>query len=100
MQANLSLKRFLNRSIKIDTLQTHCHSNNAVRFGKFSVIVSMKMMECQRYRCNDCRKIFTDITNTPLYRTHLSHRWLDFVQCMIEESTGDLNCLGTKTNGF
>lgn len=63
---------------------THCHSNNAVRFGKYSVKVGMKTMERQRYRCKDCRKTFTDVTNTPLYRTHLPHKWLDFVQCMIE----------------
>ncbi|MEK4671245.1 IS1595 family transposase [Niallia sp. FSL R7-0271] len=63
---------------------THCHSNNAVRFGKYSVKVGMKTMERQRYRCKDCRKTFTDVTNTPLYRIHLPHKWLDFVQCMIE----------------
>jgi hypothetical protein len=44
----------------------------------------MKTMERQRYRCMDCRKSFTDVTTTPLHRTHLPHKWLDFIQCMIE----------------
>ncbi|MEK5063645.1 IS1595 family transposase [Cytobacillus sp. FSL R5-0596] len=55
---------------------SHCHSNNAVRFGKYNVR--------QRYRCKDCGKMFTDVTNTPLHRTHLPHKWSEFVQCMIE----------------
>ena len=44
----------------------------------------MKTMERQRYRCKDCGKSFTNVTNTPLYRTHLLQKWLDFVQCMID----------------
>ncbi|CAH0319409.1 hypothetical protein SRABI96_05388 [Peribacillus sp. Bi96] len=50
---------------------THCHSNNAVRFGKYSVKLGMQTIERQRYRCKDCGKTFTDVTNTPLHRTHL-----------------------------
>src|SRR5574337_529457 len=34
--------------------------------------------------CKDCGKTFTDVTNTPLHGTHLPHKWLEFVQCMIE----------------
>jgi transposase-like protein len=63
---------------------THCHSNNVVCFGKYSVKVGLKTMERQRYRCKDCHKTFTDVTNTPLQNTHLPHKWLDFIQCMIE----------------
>lgn len=63
---------------------THCRSKNVVRFGKYSVKVGLKMVERQRYRCKDCRKTFTDVTNTPLQNTHLPHKWLDFIQCMIE----------------
>lgn len=63
---------------------THCHSHNVVRFGKYSVKVGLKTTERQRYRCKDCRKTFTDVTNTPLYRTHFPHKWVEFIQCMIE----------------
>ena len=41
-------------------------------------------MKRQRYRCKDCQKTFTDVTNTPLQWSHLPHKWLDFIQCMIE----------------
>ncbi len=30
---------------------SHCHSNNAVRIGKYSVKVGLKTMELQRYHC-------------------------------------------------
>lgn len=63
---------------------THCHSNNVVRFGKYSVKAGMNTLERQRYRCKDCGKTFTDVTNTPLRGSHLSHKWSDFIQCMIE----------------
>ncbi|MBD2869342.1 hypothetical protein IDH41_12205 [Paenibacillus sp. IB182493] len=46
----------------------HCHSSEAVRFGKYSVKVGKKTMERQRYRCKDCGKTFTDVTNVSLYR--------------------------------
>ncbi len=63
---------------------SHCHSNNAVRFGKYNVKMGSHTLERQRYHCKDCGKTFTDVTNTPLHRTHLPHKWLEFVQCMIE----------------
>jgi transposase-like protein len=63
---------------------THCHSNNVVRFGKYSVKVGVKTMQRQRYRCKECGKTFTDVTNTPLRGSHLPHKWLEFIQCMIE----------------
>ena len=63
---------------------THCHSNNIVRFGKYLVKIGLKTMKRQRYPCKGCGKTFTDVTNTPLHRTHFPHKWLDFIQCMIE----------------
>jgi transposase-like protein len=53
---------------------THCHSNNAVRFGKYNVAMGNRTLQRQRYRCKDCGKTFTDVTNTPIYRTHLPHK--------------------------
>ncbi|MNK43516.1 hypothetical protein D3C87_622250 [compost metagenome] len=63
---------------------SHCHSNNAVRFGKYNVKMGSCTLERQRYRCKDGGKTFTDVTNTPLHRTHLLHKWMEFVQCIIE----------------
>ncbi|MCQ6264514.1 IS1595 family transposase [Fictibacillus sp. WQ 8-8] len=63
---------------------THCYSTNAVRFGKYRIKAGTKVIERQRYRCKDCGKTFTDVTNTPLKGTHLPHKWLDFIHCMIE----------------
>lgn len=62
----------------------HCQSNNSVRFGKYGVKAGQKKMNRQRYRCKDCRKTFTDVTNTPLHRTHKPDKWIDFVRCMID----------------
>lgn len=62
----------------------HCGSKQVVRFGKYMVKLGLKEVERQRYRCKDCRKTFTDVTSTPLYRTHKPDKWLDFIKCMLE----------------
>lgn len=62
----------------------HCSSKKVVRFGKYTVKLGLKEVERQRYRCKDCGKTFTDVTATPLYRTHKSEKWLDFIKCMLE----------------
>lgn len=62
----------------------HCESKQVVRFGKYTVKLGVKEIERQRYRCKDCKKTFTDITATPLYRTHKPDKWLDFIKCMLE----------------
>jgi transposase-like protein len=51
-----------------------------MEFGleNIQVKVGMKKVERQRYRCKDCHTTFTDVTNTPLYRTHLPHKWVGF----------------------
>jgi hypothetical protein len=48
------------------------------------VKIGLKEVERQRYRCKDCIKTFTDVTSTPLYRTHKPDKWLDFIKCMLE----------------
>lgn len=63
---------------------THCNSKQVVRFGKYKVKVGRKEVERQRYRCKDCKKTFTDVTNTPLYRTHKPDKWIKFIECMLE----------------
>ncbi|MEK4198539.1 IS1595 family transposase [Cytobacillus sp. FSL K6-0265] len=62
----------------------HCSSKQVVRFGKYMVKLGLKEVERQRYRCKDCRKTFSDVTSTPLYRTHKPDKWLDFIKCMLE----------------
>jgi len=63
---------------------TLCNSKQVVRFGKYMVKVGLKEVERQRYRCKDCKKTFTDVTNTPLYRTHKPDKWIEFIKCMLE----------------
>jgi transposase-like protein len=64
---------------------SYCHSNNAARFGKNNVKMGSGTFERQRKRnFKDCGKTFTDVTNTPLHGIHLSDKWVEFVQCMIE----------------
>lgn len=61
-----------------------CESEHIVRFGKYPTIVDGEEVKKQCYRCKACKKTFTDLTNTVLYRTcHLNH-WIKFVECMIE----------------
>ena len=62
----------------------HCTSKQVVRFGRYMVKIGLKEVERQRYRCKDCRKTSTDVTSTPLYRTHKPDKWLDFIKCMLE----------------
>lgn len=62
----------------------HCDSKQVVRFGKYIVKLGLKEVERQRYRCKDCGKTFTDVTKTPLYRTHKPEKWLDFIKCILE----------------
>ncbi|MCM3671979.1 IS1595 family transposase [Mesobacillus maritimus] len=54
----------------------HCKSNGVVRFGKYN--------GRQRYKCKDCGKTFSDLTNSPLQGTHYPERWLKFIDCMLK----------------
>ncbi|CRK85102.1 insertion element protein [Neobacillus massiliamazoniensis] len=62
----------------------HCQVNNEVRFGKYQTKVGSKSVTRQRYKCKNCSKTFTDLTNTPLNRTRKLDKWLKFIECMIE----------------
>lgn len=54
----------------------HCKSEFVVRFGKY--------IGRQRYKCKCCRKTFSDMTNTPLYRSRKGDEWITFIECMIK----------------
>ncbi len=55
-----------------------------VRFGKYIVKIGTNDVERQRYRCIDCRKTFTDVTNTPLYRIPKPDKWIEFIKCTLD----------------
>ena len=61
-----------------------CESEHIVRFGKYTTIVDGEEVKKQRYRRKACKKSFTDLTNTVLYRTRHLNQWIKFVECMIE----------------
>lgn len=54
----------------------HCQSKEVVRFGQYK--------GRQRYRCKECLKTFSDLTNTPLKQTHYPEKWVTFIGCMIQ----------------
>jgi ribosomal protein L37AE/L43A len=54
----------------------HCESKRVIRYGK--------AQGKQRYQCKECRKTFTDFTNTPLQRTQHPRKWTAFIQFMAE----------------
>lgn len=61
-----------------------CESEYIVRYGTYSTIVDGDKVEKQRYRCKACKKTFTDLTNTALYRTRHLNQGIKFIECMIE----------------
>ncbi|WP_188205928.1 IS1595 family transposase [Alkalibacillus aidingensis] len=61
-----------------------CASEHVVRFGKYTTLVGGQEVTKQRYHCKSCRKTFTDLTNTVLYRTLYLDKWIKFIECMIE----------------
>jgi transposase-like protein len=54
----------------------HCESLQIVRNGKYR--------DRQRYKCKTCGRTFNDYTNTPLSGTHYPHKWVKFLECMLE----------------
>jgi transposase-like protein len=52
----------------------HCSNDQIYRHGKFQ--------DRQRYRCRACLRTFNDFTNTPMQRTKLPDKWLQFLECM------------------
>lgn len=62
----------------------HCESEHIVQNGKYPTLVDGEKVEKQRYLCKACKKTFTDLTNTTLYRTRRLNKWVKFVECMID----------------
>ncbi len=78
------LHKISERKNKIGYQCPDCESEHIVRFGKYTTIVDGEEVKKQRYRCKACKKTFTDLTNTVLYRTRHLNQWIKFVECMIE----------------
>lgn len=53
----------------------HCSCNHTVKYGKSK--------GNQRYKCKVCKRTFSDLTNTPLYRTHHPEKWEAFIKYTI-----------------
>lgn len=54
----------------------HCDSKRNIKYGKYKNI--------QRYKCKDCDKTFSTYTNTPIYRTRIPDKWIDYLECMVK----------------
>lgn len=54
----------------------HCNSENVIKHGKYN--------GKQRYKCKECEKTFSDLTNTLLQGTHFPNKWIKFIECMIK----------------
>ena len=53
----------------------HCDSNHLIRWGRSRGIA--------RFRCQDCRRTFSPLTNTPLAGLHYPERWIAYTETMI-----------------
>lgn len=56
--------------------RAYCTSSSVVRFGKYN--------GRQRYKCKDCGRTFSDLTNSPLQGTHYPELWIKFIDCMLK----------------
>ena len=75
----------------------HCSSELISRNGKYN--------GKQRYICKDCRKTFTDFTNSATYRSKKSlDKWLKYAKCMIMglsiRKSAKIVCINISTSFF
>jgi len=54
----------------------HCNDNFVVKNGKFN--------GRQRYLCRSCKHTFNDFTNTPMQRTQMPEKWLQYLELMFK----------------
>lgn len=54
----------------------HCNDNLVVKNGKFN--------GRQRYLCRSCKHTFNDFTNTPMQRTLMPEKWLQYLELMFK----------------
>ncbi|PSU31748.1 IS1595 family transposase [Photobacterium lutimaris] len=53
----------------------HCQSESYLRWG-------VTNQGKQRYRCKDCRKTFSSLTGTALYRMRKPEKWMEYTNCL------------------
>lgn len=69
----------------------HCQSVHVVKNGT--------QLDKQRYKCKNCNKTFTSISNTFLARTRKDFKtWKKFIQCMIEGFSVRMSATKCKVN--
>lgn len=61
-----------------------CESEHIVRNGTYTTLVYGDEVEKQRYLCKACKRTFTDLTNSTLYRTRRLNKWAKFIECFID----------------
>ncbi len=57
----------------------HCHSDEVVKWGNKD--------GNRRFRCNECERTFTSLTNTELAHLRYRERWVTFIGAMIEHKS-------------
>lgn len=80
--SNKTLKREIydSKNLGLYSSCPHCSSKNFIKFGKYDGI--------QRYRCKDCRKTFSNTTNSIWeYSKNPAEKWFKFTELLIEEKT-------------
>lgn len=60
-----------------------CGSIAVTRFGKYKP-QSADGRERQRYRCKDCLRTFSDMTASPIAKTHYPEKWVHYFECMVK----------------
>jgi transposase-like protein len=69
-----------------------CNSTHIVKAGK-------NRLKRQRYRCNECKKILSETTNSPLSYTKKSiETWAEYIECMCEKKTIRDSATAVKIN--
>ena len=57
----------------------HCHSEQVVKWGSKD--------GNRRFRCNQCERTFSILTNTELAHLRYRKRWISFIGAMVEEKS-------------
>jgi len=57
----------------------HCDSDNIVGHGNFQ--------GRKRYKCNECKKTFNDLTGTSIDKLHKKESWTEYMHCVAEGLT-------------
>lgn len=82
MYSNKILKKeiYNNKNIAEHSVCPYCNKHRIIKFGKYDGI--------QRYRCKDCKKTFSNTTNSIWkYSKSPVEKWFKFTELLIQEKT-------------